>query len=793
MLLNYLKIALRNLSKQKAYTAINVPGLGIGMGICLFLFLLVQYAYDFDRHHENSHRIYRLADKVKTTSGSIVDAAITPAPWGEAITGDFPEVEEFVRFKGLSRSVGSGNKIFRYEIDFVDESILEVFTYEFKYGNKETALANPRSVVLTDFIAETFFGNMNPVGEILMIDEVPHEVTGVLKKLPDQSSLRFNMFVPFSSLTEETYPGINDWTSHNLYTYLLVNEDADIKELEAKLQGFVEKQFGEEGLQKYQPHLQNLEDIYLKSNLFAEHGDSLEIAYIYIFSAIGLLILLIACVNFINLATAKSIERAKEVGMRKTLGAGRRQLIFQFLAEALLLTLMALGIALIFVELALPWFNDLAEWNVQANYFENASYLYSIIALVFIVSVLAGGYPAFYLSSFKPASVLKGSKTTGKNRTRLRRGLVIGQFSAAIFLIIGSWIADSQIDYLHSKDLGFKTGNILVVNLPSELSRERNRTIQNELSKRSEIVSTSLSSNIPGEESGSIMSFKPEGQFEEDGLLVNFYSVDDNFLNLFEIDLIAGRNFRANLSSDTSSALIVNESAAKKFGWDDALGKTIKITEDEVTKEGTVVGVVKDFHFETLHNAIQPLILRYRPDDNSRLALDLSTTDVSSAAQEIVDFVKPFNNGLPVGYYFLEDDLANEYITEEVIGAMLRYFTYLTIFIACMGLLGLASYTIVQRKKEIGIRKILGASTYGIIASLSKEFLKLTILGFLIGAPLAYLLLNQWLSSFAYSTGLNVFVFLGAGLAAVTIAMLTISYNTIRAANMNPVESLRNE
>lgn len=793
MFFNYIKIAFRTLTKQKGYTAINVLGLGIGMGICLFLLLLDHYAYNYDTHHENSHRIYRLADKVKTTSGSIVDAAITPAPWGEAVTNDIPEIESYVRFVNMVRSVGVGEKIFSSEVDYVDESLFNIFTYDFKYGNKETAFVEPRSVVIMHFIAESFFGNTNPVGETLLINDVPHTVTGVLRKIPDQSSLRFNMFIPFSSLTEKEYPNLNDWESHNLHTYLLLKEDADILAVEAKLQGFIEKQFGEEGLQKYQPHLQNLEDLYLKSNLFAEHGESLDISYIYIFSAIAFMILLIACVNFINLATAKSIERAKEVGMRKTVGAGRPQLIFQFLAEAFLLTLLALGIALAFVELALPWFNDLADWNVQTNYLENRFYLISIVVLVVLVSLLAGGYPAFYLSSFQPALVLKGQKTTGNSKAWLRSGLVVAQFAVAIFLIIGSWMADRQIEYLHSKDLGFQIDNVLVLNLPNDLDYTTIQTIRGELDRRSDIVTGSVASNIPGEQSGSMTTFRPEGQFEEDGLLVNYYSVDEHFLTLFDIDLVAGRNFSAELSTDSTAAYIINEAAARKFGWEDAVGKTISIGQDEQMKRSTVIGVVENFHFETLHNSIRPLILQYRPDEVNQFAMLLNTTELSASAQEIVDFVKPYNAGLPIGYYFLEDDIADEYSTEEVIGAMLRYFTYLTIFIACIGLLGLASFTVLQRKKEIGIRKVLGAGTYGIVYSLSREFLKLTIFGFLIGAPLAYILLAQWLNSFAYSTGMSMLVFLGAGLAAISLAMLTISYNTIKAANMNPAESLKNE
>ncbi|NGP77672.1 FtsX-like permease family protein [Balneolaceae bacterium YR4-1] len=793
MLLNYLKLALRNLSKQKGYTAINVIGLGIGMGICLFLFLLDQYAINFDTHHENSHRIYRLADKVKTSSGSIVDAAITPAPWAEAITDDFPEVESFVRFTGQNRTVGYGDKVFTFEVEFVDETILDVFTYPLKYGNKETALQNPHSVVLTDFIAETYFGNYNPVGETMMINDVPHTVTGVLKKQPSQSSLWFNMFVPFSSLDKQSYSNIDNWENHNLYSYLLLSESADPTEVEKDLEQFIVKNFGEEGLEKYQPHLQNLEDIYLRSNLFAEHGDSLDISYVYIFTAIGFLILLIACINFINMATAKGIERAREVGMRKVLGAGKQQLIFQFLSEAFLMSLIAVFLGLTLVEFALPLFNDLAEWNVQAAYFENGFYLITAVLLVILVSLLAGGYPAFYLSSFKPAPVLKGSKTTGKSRSWLRTVLVVSQFSVAVFLIIGSWVADSQIEYLQNKDLGFKSGNIMVSNLPPNLSRENKFMIKEELERKSAVSGSSLTANIPGEDSGSISSFRPEGQFEQDGLLVNYYEVDNSFIALFEIELVEGRNFNAVQAGDTTTSVIVNKAAISQFGWEDAVGKTIAESTGETTRTYTVIGVVENFHFETLHNAIRPLILKYRPEAFQRIAIELNTTELAETAGEINTFLKQFNAGLPVGYFFLESNLAGEYVTEEVISEMLRYFTYLTILIACMGLLGLAAYTTYQRKKEIGIRKVLGASVYSIITGLSLEFVKLTTIGFVIAAPIAYNLMREWLNSFAYSTEISLFMLAGAGFLTVAIAMATISYTTIRAANTNPAEILKSE
>lgn len=793
MLSNFFKIAFRNLFKHKGYSLINVLGLAIGMGVCLFLVLLDQYAYNFDAYHQNGDRIYRLADKVKTQSGSIVDAAITPAPWGEAIKQDFSQVEEQVRFMGRSHAVAKEEKVFRYYVTYVDRSILDVFTYPLKQGDAGTALSRPGSIVLTEQAAEVYFGNENPLGQTLLVDEKPHEVTGVLRKLPDQSSFTFNMLIPFSSLTEETYSSLNNWTSHNLYTYLLLKEGASPDELEAGLSSFITKQFGEEGLERYQPHLQPLESIYLNSNLFAEQGSTLDVAYIYIFTAIAFLILLIACINFINLATARGMERAREVGVRKVLGAGKMQLVIQFLSEALILSVISVFIAMQLVELALPWFNDLADWNVQAAYLENPLYLISAVGMILIVSLLAGGYPAFYLSAFQPAPVLKGDLSTGKRRSLLRTTLVVSQFAVAIFLIISSAVVQGQLDFLKNKDLGFETRNIMVTGIPDNAGPAERETIREELSRRASISAISLTSSIPGDNSGSIRKFRPEGEFAEDGLLVNYYSVDEQFLNLFDVELKSGRNFNPNLASDSSDAFIINEAAARKFGWSDPLEKTIVVGDEEEARTARVVGLAEDFHFETLHNSIRPLILQYRPENFGSIAMKLNTADLSGTAGEIVDFMKSFNAGLPVNYYFLEEDIADEYTTENVIGEMLRYFTYLTILIACMGLFGLASYTIIQRRQEIGIRKVLGATIAGIVATLSREFIKLVVIGFLVAAPLAYFLVNQWLNSFAYSTEMGLLVFLGSGLLAVAIAVVTVSYHAIQAATMNPVKSLRSE
>ncbi len=793
MFKNYFKIAFRNVTKQKGYTIINTLGLAIGMGICLFLFLLMQYAFTFDRYHENSDRIYRVADKITQQNGSILDVAISASPWGNAMVDDFPEIEHATRFLGRGAAVQFEDKILRQGITYVDEHIFDIFSYEFKYGVQEGALSNPNSIVLTDEMSVRYFGDINPVGEILLVDKKPFEVTGVLQKLNPRSSFRFNSLLPFSALTEETYSSIYDWRSHNLYTYLLLKEDANVAELEAKFPSFVERHIGEEYVQRYDIHLQPLTDLYLRSSLYAEHGDSLDISYIYIFMAVGLLILIIACINFINLSTAQGLKRAKEVGVRKVMGAFKNQLVFQFLAEALILASFAVLISLVLVELALPWFNDIAEWSVEASYLENPLYYVAIFLIVILVGVLAGGYPAFVLSAFKPAAVLKGERTGTGGKSVLRTGLVITQFSVAIFMIISTLAVDNQLSYLKNKDLGFDKNNVLVAGIPDELNSGSYETVREEILKIPGVSNISFSSNTPGNESGSRVQFYPEGVFGEDGALVNTYSIDEYFVSQFGLEIIQGRDFSAERTGSENNSVILNKAAVAKFGWDEPVGKTITRKRDGEEILYTVVGVVKDFNYETLHSRIQPLIIRNNPDDYYDLTVRINSAEFNTVATQVSDILKTFNEGIPVWYYFLEDDIATDYTTEEVIGEMLRYFAYLTIFIACLGLLGLVSFTVVNRKKEIGIRKVLGASVASIVKSISTDFLKLVTIGFLIGAPLAFFLIQQWLNSFAYSTSPGALIFVGSGVAIIVISLFTIGYQAIKAALANPVESLKSE
>ncbi len=794
MFSNYLKIAFRNLVKNKGYAFINTAGLSVGMGICLFLVLITQYALNYDKVHENSDRIYRLADVIKQENGQILDVAITPSPWGQAMAENFEEIEASVRFLGAGAAVRYGEVAMRQGVTYVDAPVFDVFTYPFKFGNPQGALERPNTIVLTEEMSDRFFDEQNPVGEILLLDDVPYEITGVLQKRNPSYSWYFNSLASFSSVTEDKYADLNNWTSHNLYTYLLLQEDADIDALESKFNDFIATNVGENFASRYFPHLQNLESIFLYSDLFAEHGETLELSYIYIFGALGLLILLIACINFINLATAQGLKRAKEVGVRKVMGAFKGQLIFQFLAEAFILATVGVLISLVFVELALPWFNALTEWEVNTNYINNYFYIFAVLFIVVFVGFLAGGYPAFILSSYTPSAVLKGDNAPKSGSSILKTSLVVTQFTVAIFMIISTISVSDQIDYLKNKNLGFNQHDLVVAGIPSDIGLNDHQTLRNELSRITGVKEVSMMSNIPGGSAGSRMNYYPEGESPESGRIMNTYFVDEYFISQFELNLLSGRDFSSEFAFDTSQSVIINQSAARALGFDNPIGKTLHRQFMDIESESfTIIGLVEDFHFDDLRESINPLVIRNNPSSFGNLTIRFQTADLEGTIVQLEETLSSLNEGLPVWYYFLEDAIVTEYDTEEIIGEMLTYFTYLTILIACLGLLGLVSFTIINKQKEIGIRKVLGASVQNIVQNISFQFIKLVLIGFLIGSPLAYFLIQMWLDSFAYSNAPGFFTFLFAGLSIFGITLFTIGYQTIRAALTNPVESLKSE
>jgi len=792
MLKNYIKIAFRNLRKERSYTVINVLGLAVGMGVCLFLFLLDQYAVQMDKYHANVDRMYRVNSVVKTSSGSNVDAAITPFPWGSVLEGEFSQIEEVVRFVNRSYTVRHGEKVFTESIRHVDPSIFDVFSYHLKYGNPETVFNNPRSLILTESTAKRYFNQTNITGRTLSVDGEEFEITGVLYDLPEQSSFNFNMLAPTSYLNASNYDTYENWRTHNIYTYVLLQQGADPQAVNAGFNEFVSTYISPEDVDKYSPYLQPFGEMFLYSDKFGEHGDTLNVMYIYIFSAIGFLILLIACINFINLATARAINRALEVGIRKTMGAVRRQIVVQFLLETLFLTLSASLLALMFVDFALPWFNQLSGWSVEANLLKNAGYLSAMVGVILLVTILAGAYPAFYLSRFEPSQVLK-SQQSGSHKSRLRTFLVVTQFAFAVFLMICSFIMYDQLQYLQNKDRGYDAKQVISVGIPQEASLSTRETMRTEFLRDPRVSNASMASRTPATCCSSTRVY-PEQVTSENGVIANDMSIDSRYLDLFDIPVVKGRNFDPNIAGDSTGAMLINETAATQFGWENPIGKIIeRRPTDGSSKSYRVIGVVQDFHHDNLYNRIQPLIIQYQKADFSSLIVQYTSVDNDEMKQWLNDKWSAFFPAKPVNYSFVEQEISDAHELEGIIADMLIKCTILAIFVACLGLLGISSYTILRRRKEIGIRKVMGATMTDIVRMLSGKFLKLVVISFVLAAPFSWYGMSQWLSTFAYHTEIHIMVFILSGLATMAIAWVTVAWQTVSAARLNPVETLHSE
>lgn len=794
MLKNYFKIAWRNLLREKSYTLINISSLAVGIACVLFLLLLDQYAYNFDSFHEKGDRIHRVNDRIITESGSELNAGITPWPWAEAIAEEFPEVESYTRFRDLWQTVGVEDEVFQFDVNYVDETFFDLFTFPLAKGEAASALAGPNRVVLTQPVAETLFGSEDPMGRFVRIEGKGFEVTGVLEKMPEQSSISLGLVVSSANLTKQNFPDIDNWKTHNIYTYLLLSEGADPERVEARFPEFLKNRIDEDAASRYTPWLQPYESMYLGGELYGNHGETLDVSYIYIFSSLAFLVLLISCINFINLSTARASRRNVEVGIRKVIGAAKPQLIFQYLFEVLLIVVMSVSVSLLLVEWALPWFNAMTDWAVDVDYMRNFFFLASAAGIILFVTLMAGSYPALYLTRFNPTDIFR-SRGSAAGSSWLRSSLVVSQFVLAIFLLVSSRVVDRQISYLYSKDLGYNEENVIQAWLPDEAGPSDVEALKQELLRDPEIQSVALASNSPFS-SGNMIQYNVEGSEWEEGRLISTFSVDPDFLSLMEMELIAGRTFDESRSSDTAAAYVINSTAARTFGWDpaEAVGRTVVQPRSQAEDlQGTVIGVIKDFHFESLQREIQPLVMRYRPNDLRLLYLKSGSGNLDAATATLETQWKAFFPGEFLDHYVLQHDLATVYRLEEIIGSMLSLLTWLTIFIACLGLLGLASYSISQRTKEIGIRKILGADVRGIITMLSRDFMKYVIIAIAVSVPLAWWAVNQWLQNFAYHTSVGFSTIAFTVGITMLVAFLTICWQAVRAARANPVHSLRSE
>jgi putative ABC transport system permease protein len=804
MLKNYLKIALRNLKKNPAYSFINVAGLAIGIACCVVMLLYVQDELTFDAFHQKSERIYRLVETKLSPDQDERHFPYAMGPVGPALAAEFPEVINTVRLRdrqGVGRfTVGHGVNRF-YEGDYLiaEASFFEIFDFTLLHGDPETALAAPLSVVLTKTAAKKYFGNENPLGQTLTVERFgDFKVTGLLQNPPKNSHLDFSMLFSFATL--EANKGwkqfIDSWDSDTFITYVLTRQEIDISAFGVKLSDFVRRHRSDKPENAVQLSLQPLRDIHFGSAHleFDRNSRKSEIAYIYIFSIIALFVLLIACINYMNLATARAMKRAKEVGMRKVAGAQKSQLAGQFLGESILLSGLGLFFAMVLVEVVLPRFNAFADKNLSVDFSGNGWLVFSLFALILFVGIVSGSYPAFYLSRLNPVTVFKGAIKSGAGASRLRRGLVVTQFALSILMIVATVVATKQLNYIRTKNLGFNQEQLVVVDINSGNSRRNFESIKNEMKMIPAVKNVSVSSRVPGEwKNITQIQAVPEGDPETAMRSMHFICIDANFLATFEMRLVAGRNLSDEMGTDTS-AVIINEAAARLLGWDSPLDKELRVPASNY--RGRVVGVVRDFHFQSLHEKIGPLVLGHWK--NPITVIDYFTARVnaqnlSATLAALQKVHERFDRVTPFEYNFLDERLNDFYQTDIRVGKIFGASATLAIFIACLGLLGLAAFIAEQRTKEIGVRKVLGASVGNIIFLLSKDFTKLVVIATVIASPIAYFALKRWLQNFAYHIAIGVDTFLLAGLIALMIALLTISFQAIRAALANPVEALRYE
>ncbi|WP_227686967.1 ABC transporter permease [Spirosoma arboris] len=807
MIRNYLKIALRNLKRQKVSTSINVVGLAIGLATCILIMLYVQDELSYDRYNDKADRIVRVGLKLQM-NGKDVGGYSLGQNAARDLKQEFPEVLKVTRIKGQGGEfVSYGTTSFRQDnLLLADSTFFEVFTIPFLKGNPKRALTEPNTVVLTEETARKYFGNQDPIGKVLSFgnDKRPYRITGVVRNVPTNSHFKFDMLATLVGQDQTIdWPG---WLySIDYQTYLLLPEHYDYRQLAAKIPQLAEKQMGSEIQQflKLTPKqfrekgddfgvfLQPLTDIHLYSR--AESSQSGNIMYVYVLTAIAAFMLLIACVNFMNLATATAVRRSREVGVRKVLGSVKGQLQQQFLIESVLLAMVALIVGLLVVSLALPFFNQLTGKTLSMNLLIKPLMATGLVAGTVLVGLLAGSYPAFYLSSFKPVFVLKGRVTAGRGSFNLRSGLVVFQFFITISLIIATVTADRQLRYMQAQKVGFDREQVLVIH-DTHMLRNNETVFRDKIIRSPQVVTGSISGQVPVGRTNMDNTTVRTKEDPDQGVMTRFYFVDPEYIPTLGMRMVQGRNFSKSFPTD-ASAVILNETAVRALGWQkNPIGRElIGHTDDNgVNIMYRVVGVVSDFHFESLRQKIGPLAM-FLGRNSGNILVKTRTDKLPEFLASLKQQWESFAPTAPFSYSFLDDRFEQVYVSEQKIEQILTLFSSLTIFIACLGLFGLATYTAEQRTKEIGVRKVLGASVGSVVALLSKDFLKLVLIALVLASPIAWWGMNQWLKEFAYKVTIDWWIFALAGLLAIGIALLTVSFQSIKAALVNPVKSLRSE
>ncbi len=812
MIKNYFKIALRNLQRNKAFSFINIFGLATGLATCTLIMLYIFSEMGYDDHNKDADRIFRIATKAGQL-GNVTDKpwAATSAPIAWGLKEDMPEVEQSTRllkFPNLDKMLlkyehGNASRQF-YETNgyYADSNFFQIFTYPFKYGNALTSLNEPNSIVISEEISQKLFGNGNPLGKSINIGmpfgNFNYKVSGVFKDATIKSHIPAHFFLSMRNGDIGTWVDQQtNWATNNIFfTYVKLKEGTDSKAFEKKLQAFIDKRGGADmkalGISK-QLFIQPLKDIYLHSDLDREIAPNGNITNLYILGSIALFVLLIACINFMNLSTARSGKRAKEVGIRKVMGAEKRALVYQFLGESVIMSFIALLLALLLAYLLLPAFNDLTQKNLTL--FDKPALWLWIAGLTLCSGMLSGFYPAFYLSSFKPITVLKGELLNNFSAIAIRKGLVVFQFTISICLILGAVIIIKQLNFLDNEQLGFNKNQQIILPLQDKNAVNNYFAFKNYLLKNPDVKNVTSGSTYPGIPNVEDMLFYPEGKTIKDVIDIHLATVGDNYFKTLGFTMLAGRSFSKDFAADSNS-IVLNEAALKEFGYNvtTAVGKKIYFDFQGTHNIMQIAGVVKDFNFESLYNPIKPFgFTTSMGNKYSYIIINAATKNYTDLLKDIKYSWSKINPDIPFVYSFLDTDFQKNYEKDQRTSVIVSYFTFIAILIACLGLFGLSAFSAEQRTREIGIRKALGASVSNIASLLSKDFIKLVLIALVIASPLTWFVMNNWLQGFAYRTPVSWWIYVLAGLLAITIALITVSFQAIKAAIANPVKSLRTE
>jgi len=797
MIKNLLLIAIRNFKKDKWYSLLNILGLTIGITFSLFLIFYITDELSYDRYHEKSDRIFRIASYIQEKDKN-TDWAITQMPLGPTLKKDYPEVEEMVRLQARERTLfkNGDNNFYETKIYYADSTIFKVFTHKFFEGNSATALSGPNTIVITKSLAEKYFGkNTSAVGKTLRTVYDLYTVSAVINDVPRNSHIRYDMLISMSSLLKgPNQDNQFNWGNFNNFTYVLMKPGTSATAFNKKLAPMYDKYMASIFTQfnvKIHYGVQPITAIHLHSDLEQEPEELGSMSYIWIFSAVAFFMLLIACINYMNLTTARSARRAKEIGIRKVTGSTKSQLVLQFLSESLLTAFVAVLLSVLLIMILLPFFNSVSGKVFTLSTVLQPANILILLGIVLFTGLVGGSYPAFYLSSFTPVSVLKGSLSKASGNVNLRRTLVVLQFTISMIMLICTWVVYSQLSYLQKKDLGFNKDQVMTVTINTgQDERPKISAMNNDFRSLSEIKEVGTGNSYPGSPNLNLNLFTIQTNTGYVDKGIECYGIDEHYLDVLNIPVVKGRNFSG--FGDTLHSIMVNESMVKHFKWDNAIGKRVKFPGDTSSNYLEVVGVVKDFNQKSLYNPIAPLLLFYGPNSNI-IQLKMNTSNISAAIAKVEGSWKKYFPQLPFEYKFLDQDFNSQYAADQKRGKIFAAFSMLTIIITCLGLLGLTAFTTQQRQKEISIRRVMGASIIQVVSMITKNYLWLALISAFIAFPVAWYFMSNWLHVFPYNIGLSVIPFLVSAFVIVVTASATTMFYSTKAALANPATSLRTE